>query len=84
MEEFQAIRLRIPRYRAAAIKVDFTEGSKILGTEAQRAFLRRYITHRTISEQKGSTPRCCSSSTLGRSEEETLKHERCATKKRND
>ena len=53
IEEFQAIRLRIPGYRAAEIQVDFSEGQKNLGTKALRGFLKRYITPCQNREKKG-------------------------------
>ena len=37
----QLAELRIPGYRAAVIQVEFTEEHKILGIEAQRAFLHK-------------------------------------------
>ena len=43
--------MRIPGYRAAEIQADSTEGHPILGTEAQRASLRRCL----VPEKSGKT-----------------------------
>ena len=59
-EEFEAIRPCNSGCRTAEVQVDFTEVHNILGTEAQRAILKRYITPRERSGKKGSIPRCCS------------------------
>ena len=40
------------------IQFDCTEGHTILGTEAQRAILKRYITPHENLEKKGSIARC--------------------------
>ena len=48
VEEFQATWLCVSGCSAAEIQVDFTEGPEILGTKAQRAILKRYITPRQI------------------------------------
>ena len=40
-EDFRAIGLRIPGYRAAKIQVDVTEEHGILEPEAQRALLKK-------------------------------------------
>ena len=47
----------IPGCRAAEIQFDFTEGCKILRTEAQRAILKRFITPHENSGKKGSIAR---------------------------
>ena len=89
IEEFESIRLRIPAYRAADIQVEFSEGHIILRTAAQRAHLKRFLTPRQKSlERKGPSqgviqhfePYERSPYALkfeDRSEEETLKQERC-------
>ena len=46
------MRLRIPGFRAAEIHVDFAEGHEILGTKAQRAILKRYITPRKVGKER--------------------------------
>ena len=57
IEEFQAIGLRIPGYRAAEVQLDSKEDHKILGTRAQRAILRRCISPHESSGKKGSIAR---------------------------
>ena len=57
VEEFEAITLRIAGNGAAEIQVDFSEEHKVPGTEAQRAFLKRYFAPRKHSGKKGSIAR---------------------------
>ena len=77
------------RREAAEIQIDFAEEHKILGTEAQRAILNNTPRHVKTRERKGPSQgviqKCepCERSPRApkfkdRSEEETLKQERCA------
>ena len=52
-EEFEPTGLRIPGNGAAETQVDVTKGHTILGTEAQRALLKRYSRHVKIRERMG-------------------------------
>ena len=81
--------LRIPGYKAAEIQGDFTEGHVLFWTEALRAILKGTLRHVNNRERKGPSQgatqhpdpherRLYAPNFEDRSEEATLKQERCA------